>query len=76
MFPALHTPGTLTFFLVLALVFLFGRRVICGFGRPCVGIRETVGFAYRDRTLRGKWVWRLRRVKWLFFIWYAGVEVG
>jgi glutamate synthase (NADPH) small chain len=43
-FPALHTPGTLTFFLVLALVFLFGRRVICGFGCPCVGIRETVVF--------------------------------
>jgi polyferredoxin len=75
-FPALHTPGTLTFFLVLALVFLFGRRVICGFGCPCVGIRETVGFAFRDRTLRGKWVWRLRHVKWLFFVWYAGVLVA
>jgi polyferredoxin len=75
-FPALHTPGTLTFFLVLALVFLFGRRVICGFGCPCVGIRETVGFAFRDRTLRGTWVWRLRHVKWLFFVWYAGVLVA
>jgi hypothetical protein len=58
-FPALHTPGTLSFILVLTLVFLFGRRVICGFGCPCVGIRETVGFAYRGRTLRGPWVWRL-----------------
>jgi glutamate synthase (NADPH/NADH) small chain len=75
-FPALHTPGTLSFFLVLALVFLFGRRVICGFGCPCVGIRETVGFAYRARTLRGPWVWRLRHVKWLFFVWYVGVMVA
>lgn len=75
-FPALHTPGTLTFLLVLALVFLFGRRVICGFGCPCVGIRETVGFAYRDRTLRGTWVWRLRHVKWLFFVWYVAVMVA
>ena len=75
-FPALHTPGTLTFFLVLALVFLFGRRVICGFGCPCVGIRETVGFAWRDRTLRGDWVWRLRHVKWLFFVWYVTVMVA
>ncbi len=75
-FPALHTPGTLTFVLVLALVLLFGRRVICGFGCPCVGIRETVGFAYRDRTLRGPWVWRLRHVKWLFFSWYMGVMVA
>jgi glutamate synthase (NADPH/NADH) small chain len=75
-FPALHTPGTLSFLLVLTLVFLFGRRVICGFGCPCVGIRETVGFAYRERTLRGPWIWRLRHVKWLFFVWYVGVMVA
>ncbi len=75
-FPALHTPGTLTFLLALTLVLLFGRRVICGFGCPCVGIRETVGFAYRDRTLRGPWIWRLRHVKWLFFCWYVGVMVA
>ena len=75
-FPALHTPGTLTFLLILTLVLLFGRRVICGFGCPCVGIRETVGFAYRDRTLRGPWIWRLRHVKWLFFAWYVGVMVA
>ena len=74
-FPALHTPGTLSFVLVLTLVLLFGRRVICGFGCPCVGIRETVGFAYRERTLRGPWVWRLRHVKWVFFVWYVGVMV-
>jgi glutamate synthase (NADPH/NADH) small chain len=74
-FPALHVPGTITFFLILAAVFLFGRRVICGWNCPCVGIRETVGFAFRDRTVRGKWAWALRHTKWFFFIFYAGVIV-
>jgi hypothetical protein len=74
-FPALHVPGTITFFLVLAAVFLFGRRVICGWNCPCVGIRETVGFPFRDRTVRGKWAWALRHTKWFFFIFYAGVIV-
>lgn len=74
-FPSLHVPGTLTFFLVLGLVFLFGRRVICGFGCPCVGIRETVGFPFRERTPRGELAWKLRHLKWIFFIYYAGVLV-
>ncbi len=75
-FPALHTPGTLTFFLTLLLVFLFGRRIICGFGCPCVGIRETVGFPFRHATPRGDWAWRLRHTKWFFLIWYVGVMVS
>ncbi|MEG7522708.1 MAG: FAD-dependent oxidoreductase [Chromatiales bacterium] len=54
-FPALHTPGTLTFLLTLILVFLFGRRIICGFGCPCVGVRETVGFPFRRFSLRSDW---------------------
>ncbi|MEW5787311.1 MAG: FAD-dependent oxidoreductase [Pseudomonadota bacterium] len=74
-FPALHVPGTITFFLVLAAVFLFGRRIICGWNCPCVGIRETVGFAFRDRTPRGHWAWALRHMKWFFFVFYAGVIV-
>jgi glutamate synthase (NADPH/NADH) small chain len=74
-FPALHVPGTITFFLVLGAVFLFGRRVICGWNCPCVGIRETVGFSFRDRTVRGKWAWGLRHSKWFFFVFYAGVIV-
>jgi glutamate synthase (NADPH/NADH) small chain len=74
-FPSLHVPGTLTFFLVLGLVFLFGRRIICGFGCPCVGIRETVGFPFRKKTLRSKWTWRLRHSKWFFFTYYVGVMV-
>ena len=75
-FPSLHTPGTLTFVLALLLVLGFGRRVICGFGCPCVGIRETVGFPFRDATVRGKWAWRLRHSKWFFFFLYVGVMVS
>ncbi|MBF0380881.1 MAG: 4Fe-4S binding protein [Magnetococcales bacterium] len=72
LFPSLHTPGTLTFFLVLLVVLLFGRRVICGWNCPCVAIRETVGFPFRHKTLRGDWAWRLRHSKWLFFVLYLG----
>lgn len=71
-FPSLHTPGTLTFFVVLGAVLLFGRRVICGWNCPCVGIRETVGFPFRHVTPRGKWAWRLRHVKWIFLALYVG----
>ncbi len=69
-FPDLHRPGTISFFVVLAAVLLFGRRVICGWGCPCVGIRETVGFVFRRNTLRGSWAWRLRHSKWAFFALY------
>ncbi len=75
-FPSLHVPGTLTFFLILTLVFLFGRRVICGFNCPCVGIRETVGFPFREKTPRSNWTWRLRHSKWIFFAYYVGVAVA
>lgn len=73
-FPALHTPGTVTFFLVLAAVFLFGRRVICGWNCPCVAIREVVGFPFRttDHVPRGAWPWRLRHLKWFWFALYLG----
>jgi glutamate synthase (NADPH/NADH) small chain len=74
-FPSIHVPGTITFFLILAAVFLFGRRIVCGFNCPCVGIRETVGFAFRDRTLRSNWSWALRHSKWFFFLYYVGVMV-
>ncbi|MBC8337331.1 MAG: 4Fe-4S binding protein [Alphaproteobacteria bacterium] len=70
-FPSLHTPGTVTIFLVLAAVALFGRRFICGWGCPCVGIRETVGFSFRHVTPRGRLAWRLRHSKWFFFVLYV-----
>jgi glutamate synthase (NADPH) small chain len=70
--PSLHTPGTLTFFLVLVLVFLFGRRIICGWCCPCVGIRETVGFPFRINTLRTLASRKyLRHGKWFFFALYV-----
>lgn len=74
-FPSVHVPGTITFFLILAAVFLFGRRIICGFNCPCVGIRETVGFPFRNRTLRSNWAWALRHSKWFFFSYYVGIMV-
>ncbi len=71
-FPSLHTPGTLTFFLVLAAVGLFGRRIICGWNCPCVAIREVVGFPFRhrDHLPRGLWAWRLRHLKWFWLAFY------
>ncbi len=69
-FPQLHTPGTLTFFAVLLLVLLFGRRVVCGWNCPCVGIRETVGFAFREKTPRSDRAWKWRDTKWFFFALY------
>jgi glutamate synthase (NADPH/NADH) small chain len=74
-FPSIHVPGTITFFLILTAVFLFGRRIVCGFNCPCVGIRETVGFAFRNNTLRSDWTWKLRHSKWFFFSYYVGVMV-
>ncbi len=71
MFPHLHTPGTLSFFVVLGLIFLFGRRIICGWCCPCVGIRETVGFPFRINTLRTESSRRYyRHIKWFFFALY------
>lgn len=70
-FPSLHTPGTLTFFLVLLLVLLYGRRIICGWCCPCVGIREMVGFPFRINTLRSEKSRRiLRHGKWFLFVFY------
>ena len=74
-FPQVHTPGTLTFFAVLLAVLLFGRRIVCGWNCPCVGIRETVGFAFRERTLRFPDAWGWRHVKWFFFALYAAVAL-
>ncbi|MBL6989485.1 MAG: 4Fe-4S binding protein [Bacteriovoracaceae bacterium] len=69
-FPKLHVPGTLSFFITLLLVFLFGRRIKCGWGCPCVGIRETVGFAFRGKTVKSDLAFRLRHIKWIFFSFY------
>lgn len=64
-FPALHTVGSLVFFCYMGVVFLFGKRVDCGWCCPCVTARETIGFAFRDKTPRNDLWWRLRHLKWL-----------
>ncbi len=74
-FPQFHTPGTVTFFAILALVFLFGRRVVCGWNCPCVGIRETVGFPFREKTLRSETAWYMRHTKWFFFALYVAAAI-
>lgn len=72
MFPSLHVPGTVTFFMVLLLVLLFGRRIICGWCCPCVGIRETMGFPFRINTLRTEQSRKyLRHGKWFFLALYV-----
>jgi polyferredoxin len=62
---SLHVPMTITFFLSLFLVFLFGRRAVCSWNCPCAGTRETMGVPFRDRTIKSKKAWNLRHLKWL-----------
>jgi glutamate synthase (NADPH/NADH) small chain len=61
----LHVPMTMTFFLSLFLVFLFGRRAVCSWNCPCAGTRETMGAAFRDQTIKNRKAWNLRHLKWL-----------
>ncbi len=62
--PGIHAFGTLAFFLFLIPVVLFGRAADCGWCCPCVGVRETVGYAFRGATPRGRIWWHLRHLKW------------
>ncbi len=72
---SLHLPMTLTFFLALGLVLLFGRRVVCSWACPCVGIRDTVGNAFRTQTIRTRSAWRLRHLKWILGSFYFALFV-
>jgi glutamate synthase (NADPH/NADH) small chain len=77
-----HVIGSAAFFAYLGVVFLFGRRADCGWNCTCVGVRDTVGNAFRKSTPRGQRIWKLRHVKWIplaliliyLFVWefYAG----
>jgi len=67
-----HLIGSFFFFTFLLVVFSFGRRADCSWYCPCVGIRDTVGHAFRGKTLKGNFLWKLRYVKW---IWLASVVV-
>jgi polyferredoxin len=64
-FPAIHTVGSLTFFIYMGIVLLFGKRVDCGWCCPCVTARETIGYPFRDKTPRNWLWWKLRHLKWL-----------
>jgi len=64
-FPAIHTIGSLAFFIYMGVVLLFGKRVDCGWCCPCVTARETIGYPFRDKTPRNGLWWKLRHLKWL-----------
>lgn len=77
-FPQLHTVGSLTFFLFPFLVLLVGKRADCGWCCPCVTARETIGFAFRDKTPRNKIWWNLRHLKLLsvgFMLYYLALMI-
>lgn len=61
-----HSIGSVWFYAYLAIILFFGRRADCSWNCPCVGIRDTAGNAFREKTLRGSWFRKLRHVKWLF----------
>lgn len=60
-----HVIGSVAFFAYLIPIFLFGRRADCGWNCTCVGIRDTVGDAFRGNTPRGEKFWKFRYVKWV-----------
>jgi polyferredoxin len=66
----LHTPMTLTFFLSLLLVLLFGRRAVCSWNCPCVGTRDTMGAAFRKETIKSDTAWKFRHLKWVLTSFY------
>lgn len=62
---AIHMVGALPFFLMMAAVLLLGKKADCGYNCPCVFDRETIGFAWRDATLKGDFWWKFRHIKWI-----------
>lgn len=67
---SLHLPLTFTFFISIILVLLFGRRAVCSWNCPCVGARDTMGNAFRKRTLKGDGVFKYRHLKWILTSFY------
>ena len=67
---SLHVPMTLTFFLGLILVLLFGRRAVCSWNCPCVGTRDTMGAAFRKKTIKSEGTWKIRHLKWVLTTFY------
>jgi glutamate synthase (NADPH/NADH) small chain len=60
-----HVIGSLAFFVYLIPVFFLGRRADCGWNCTCVGIRDTVGDAFRKNTPIGEKLWKFRHLKWI-----------
>ena len=71
----LHTPMTLTFFLSLLLVLLFGRRAVCSWNCPCVGTRDTMGAAFRKETIKSDTAWKFRHLKWVLTSFYFALFI-
>jgi glutamate synthase (NADPH/NADH) small chain len=71
----LHVPMTLTFFLSLVLVLLFGRRAVCSWNCPCVGTRDTMGAAFRKETIKTETAWKFRHLKWALASFYFALFV-
>jgi glutamate synthase (NADPH/NADH) small chain len=67
---SLHTPMTLTFFIALIMVVLFGRRAVCSWNCPCVGTRDTMGAAFRKMSIKSETAWKFRHFKWLLMAFY------
>ena len=65
MWPGIHVIGSIMFFVYGFFMLFLGRRIDCGWNCPCVATRETVGFAFRDKTVRGEGWWRLRFLKYI-----------
>ena len=61
----LHIPFTLTFFLSLFLVLLFGRKAVCSWNCPCVGTRDTMGAAFRQESIKSETAWKFRHLRWV-----------
>ncbi|MGD9041136.1 MAG: 4Fe-4S binding protein, partial [Desulfobacteraceae bacterium] len=72
---SLHVPMTLTFFLSLLLVFLFGRRAVCSWNCPCVGTRDTMGAAFRKETIKTETAWKFRHLKWALASFYFALFI-
>ena len=65
---AYHMVGSLSFFLFFIAIIFLGKRADCGWNCPCVISRETVRYAFRDKTLKkGMW-WKLKNVKWFSLV--------
>jgi polyferredoxin len=72
---SLHVPMTLTFFVSILLVLLFGRRAVCSWNCPCVGTRDTMGAAFRKKTIKSEKAWKFRHLKWMLTSFYFALFV-